>query len=40
VLLRSPSDDEQRAFVEYATKHGLPNLCRVLFNSIAFLFVD
>jgi len=40
VLLRSPNDAEQGAFVEYAKKHGLPNLCRVLFNSSEFLFVD
>jgi len=38
--LRSPSEAEQGAFVEYAKKHGLPNLCRVLFNSSEFLFVD
>jgi hypothetical protein len=37
---RSPTVEETKAFVAYAAKHGLPNLCRVLFNSNEFLFVD
>ena len=37
---RPPSDDERKALAAYAGKHGLANLCRVLFNSNEFLFVD
>jgi hypothetical protein len=37
---RSPTEIEKKAFVAYAAKHGLANLCRVLFNSNEFLFVD
>ena len=37
---RLPTDEERSAFAAYAVKHGLPNLCRVLFNSNEFLFVD
>ncbi|MDB5312861.1 MAG: hypothetical protein JWO38_7063 [Gemmataceae bacterium] len=37
---RQPTADEQKALAAYAAKHGLPNLCRVLFNSNEFLFVD
>jgi hypothetical protein len=40
VFLRVPSSDESREFVSYAEKHGLPALCRVLFNSNEFLFVN
>jgi hypothetical protein len=36
-----PANNAERAmFVEYADKHGLANLCRVLFNSNEFLFAD
>jgi hypothetical protein len=36
-----PSAPAERAeFAEFARKHGLANLCRVLFNSNEFLFVD
>jgi hypothetical protein len=37
---RSPTAEERKALAGYAAKHGLPNLCRVLFNSNEFLFVD
>jgi hypothetical protein len=37
---RAPTDAERTAFAEYADKHGLANLCRVLFNSNEFLFAD
>ncbi|MEP6756456.1 MAG: PSD1 and planctomycete cytochrome C domain-containing protein [Chthonomonadales bacterium] len=40
VWLRNPSPAERKSFVEYAAKHGLPALCRVLFNSDEFFFVD
>lgn len=34
------SADEAKLFAAYADKHGLPNLCRVLFNTNEFLFAD
>jgi hypothetical protein len=37
---RATTADEAKAFAAHADKHGLPNLCRVLFNSNEFLFVD
>lgn len=37
---RAPTDEERKAFVAYREKHGLANLCRLLFNSNEFLFVD
>ena len=37
---RAPSADEAKLFAAYADKHGLPNLCRVLFNTNEFLFAD
>jgi hypothetical protein len=37
---RPPTATELDAFAAYAAKHGLANLCRVLFNSNEFLFVD
>ena len=40
VLGRIPREAEEIAWVGYAKKHGLPNLCRVLFNSSEFLFLD
>jgi hypothetical protein len=39
-LLREPTADELDRFAAYARKHGMPALCRVLFNSNEFLFVD
>lgn len=40
ILLREPRDEESREFVSFAEKRGLPALCRVLFNSNEFLFVN
>jgi len=37
---RSPTADEAKLFAAYANKHGLANLCRVLFNTNEFLFAD
>jgi hypothetical protein len=37
---RPPTAAEAKEFESFATKHGLANLCRVLFNSNEFLFVD
>ena len=39
-LGREPTAEESRAFVEYISKHGLENACRLIFNSNEFLFVD
>jgi hypothetical protein len=40
VLLRPPTADEEAAWTAYSREHGLANLCRVLFNSSEFLFVE
>ena len=40
VLGRLPTTAEEAAWTAYAGKHGLANLCRVLFNSSEFLFID
>jgi hypothetical protein len=37
---RAPTAVERAEFVKFVRKHGLANLCRVLFNSNEFLFVD
>jgi hypothetical protein len=37
---RAPSAEEEKLFAGYADKHGLANLCRVLFNTNEFLFAD
>jgi hypothetical protein len=37
---RPPDETERALFTDYADRHGLPNLCRVLFNSNEFLFAD
>jgi hypothetical protein len=37
---RAPTADEAKLFAAYADKHGLANLCRVLFNTNEFLFAD
>lgn len=39
-LSRAPTADERQRLITYADKHGLPNACRVLFNSTEFMFVD
>ena len=40
VLGRTPTTAEEAAWGTYAKAHGLANLCRVLFNSSEFLFID
>jgi hypothetical protein len=37
---REAEAEEAHAYVEYARQHGLKNLCRLLFNTNEFLFVD
>lgn len=37
---RRPSAEERNELVQYATAHGLPNLCRVLFNLSEFVYLD
>jgi mono/diheme cytochrome c family protein len=37
---RNPTEAEAREFAAFAAEHGLPTLCRVLFNSNEFLFID
>ena len=37
---RPPTREERAEFVAFVRRHGLANLCRVLFNSNEFLFVD
>jgi hypothetical protein len=37
---RLPTKTEQESFETYAKKHGLANLCRVLFNTNEFLFAE
>jgi hypothetical protein len=37
---RPPTRTEQTELADYADRHGLANLCRLLFNSSEFLFVD
>jgi hypothetical protein len=39
-LGRKPTEYEHRELVAYADKHGLENLCRVLFNLNEFVFVN
>ena len=37
---RPPTSTEAKALLEYAGRHGWTNLCRVLFNSNEFVFVN
>ncbi len=37
---RTPDDTERSMMAEYAEKHGMPALCRLLFNLSEFVFVD
>jgi hypothetical protein len=39
-LTRPPTADERTSVLAYATKHGLPNACRLLLNSNEFMFVN
>ncbi len=40
ILTRPPNADEARLLSEHAERHGLASVCRLLFNSNEFLFVD
>ncbi len=40
ILCRPPTEAESRDLSEYASKHGLANVCRLLLNSNEFLFVN
>ncbi len=40
VLCRTPTEAELKSWTAFVEKHGLANLCRVLFNSTEFLFID
>jgi hypothetical protein len=40
VFGRTASEKELQLFGGYARQHGLENLCRVIFNSNEFLFID
>ena len=40
VFQRTASDAEREEFAAYADRHGLPAMCRILFNSNEFLFVN
>lgn len=37
---RQPTPDERRQLSAYATEHGLPNLCRLLFNLSEMVYID
>ena len=37
---RAPSPTERLQTIAYAEQHGLPALCRLLFNLSEFVFVD
>jgi hypothetical protein len=39
-MARKPSDEEKEELSAYVHKHGMTNLCRVLFNLNGFAFVD
>jgi hypothetical protein len=39
-LGRAPLSNELPEWLAYAEKHGMPNFCRVLFNSNEFMFVN
>jgi mono/diheme cytochrome c family protein len=39
-LGRAPSAEERMALVGYLQKHGLANVCRLLFNTNEFMFID
>lgn len=40
VLLRDPGEDESLRWRAYAEQHGLPNACRMMFNTNEFVFVN
>ena len=40
ILSRSPTAPERAELGDFARRHGLENLCRLLFNTNEFLFVN
>ena len=40
VTARQPTDSEREQLDSYAQRYGLPNLCRILFNTSEFVFLD
>jgi len=39
-LDRRPTGEELTKLCEFAKKHGMPNLCRLIFNTSEFMFLD
>jgi hypothetical protein len=39
-LLRDPTPDETARWQAYAERHGLPNACRMMFNTNEFVFLN
>jgi hypothetical protein len=39
-VLRDPSESESKAATDFIVRHGLESLCRVLFNSNEFLYIE
>ena len=39
-LGRDPTSDEQQRYEAFTAKHGMPNLCRVMFNLSEFVYLD
>jgi hypothetical protein len=39
-LQRSPTKEESEKLIRYARKYGMANVCRLIFNSSEFLFVE
>jgi hypothetical protein len=39
-LNRDPREEELRELTDFAEKYGLPNLCRLIFNSNEFVFIN
>ncbi|HWG41770.1 MAG TPA: DUF1553 domain-containing protein [Gemmataceae bacterium] len=39
-LGREPTAEERRVLIEYARKHGMANICRLMLNTNEFSFVD
>ena len=40
VLGRLPTDKESQELTAYAAKHGMTNVCRLIFNTNEFMFVN
>ena len=39
-LNRRPTGAEMQMLAPFAQKYGMPNLCRLIFNTSEFMFVD